>query len=65
MPDIDFLMQEWPPEFEEMLRTNSSGLPTADFDCDITTYVDVICALVRAFSKGRFHSDRNNLPAYG
>ena len=47
MPDIDYLMQEWPPEIEEMLRHNSSGLPTADFECDITTYVDIICSLVQ------------------
>ena len=46
MPDIDYLMQEWPPEVEEMLRHNSSGLPTADFDCEITTYVDIICSLL-------------------
>jgi intraflagellar transport protein 46 len=52
MPDIDFLMQEWPPEVEEMLRTNSSALPTAEFDCDITTYVDVICALVGILFRG-------------
>lgn len=44
MPDIDTLMQEWPPQVEEMLK--ETGLPTADFDCDVTTYVDVICALL-------------------
>jgi intraflagellar transport protein 46 len=23
-----------------------SGIPTADFDCDISTYVDICCALL-------------------
>jgi intraflagellar transport protein 46 len=44
MPDIDNLMQEWPPQVEETLK--ESGLPTADFDCDTTTYVDIICSLL-------------------
>ena len=44
MPDIDSLMQEWPPQIEDILR--ETGIPTADFDCDVATYVDVICALL-------------------
>ncbi len=44
MPDIDTLMQEWPPQVEEMLKV--TGLPTADFDCDVSTYVDVICSIL-------------------
>jgi intraflagellar transport protein 46 len=44
MPDIDYLMQEWPSHVEEMLK--ETGLPTADFDCDVTTYVDIICSLL-------------------
>ncbi|BES99863.1 intraflagellar transport 46 homolog (Chlamydomonas) [Nesidiocoris tenuis] len=43
MPDIDSLMQEWPPEFEEKL--NEVGLPLEDLEVDLLTYVDVICAL--------------------
>ena len=41
MPNIDDLMQEWPENFEELL--NEVGLPTADLDCDLATYVDMIC----------------------
>ncbi|XP_064617466.1 intraflagellar transport protein 46 homolog isoform X2 [Liolophura sinensis] len=44
MPDIDNLMQEWPPEFEELLK--EVGLPTADLDCDLGQYVDMICAIL-------------------
>lgn len=44
MPDIDYLMQEWPPEVEEMLK--ECGIPTAEFDCDLSTYVDICCSLL-------------------
>ena len=44
MPEIDDLMQEWPPEFEELLKT--VGLPTADIDCDLGQYVEILCALL-------------------
>eukprot|EP00095_Tigriopus_kingsejongensis_P009322 snap_masked-scaffold486_size158769-processed-gene-0.8 protein:Tk09322 transcript:snap_masked-scaffold486_size158769-processed-gene-0.8-mRNA-1 annotation:"intraflagellar transport protein 46 homolog" len=44
MPDIDNLMQEWPPEMEEILK--ELGVPTAELDCDLTTYVDMCCALL-------------------
>ena len=44
MPDIDWLMQEWPPQVEEMLK--ESGIPTAEFECDVGTYVDIICGLL-------------------
>lgn len=46
MPDIDYLMQEWPADVEEFIRGNSATIPTADFDCDLTSYVDIICALL-------------------
>ncbi|XP_033641231.1 intraflagellar transport protein 46 homolog isoform X2 [Asterias rubens] len=42
MPDIESLMQEWPPEFEELLKR--VGLPTADMNCDLDQYVDMVCA---------------------
>ncbi|XP_054714822.1 intraflagellar transport protein 46 homolog isoform X2 [Uloborus diversus] len=44
MPDIDTLMQEWPPEFEETL--NQVGLPSADLDCSLEEYVDLICGIM-------------------
>eukprot|EP00794_Sanderia_malayensis_P010947 gene10947-12108_t len=44
MPDIESLMQEWPPEFEEMLK--NTGLPTADFDSDLIQYIDIICGIL-------------------
>ncbi|EPY88051.1 intraflagellar transport protein 46 isoform 2-like protein [Camelus ferus] len=41
MPDIDTLMQEWSPEFEELLGKVS--LPTAEIDCSLAEYIDMIC----------------------
>ena len=36
--------QEWPPQVEDILR--ETGIPTADFECDVSTYVDIICTLL-------------------
>ncbi|XP_062894243.1 intraflagellar transport protein 46 homolog isoform X2 [Mobula hypostoma] len=44
MPDIESLMQEWPPEFEELLGKVS--LPTAEMKCDLPQYIDMICAIL-------------------
>ncbi|XP_058273804.1 intraflagellar transport protein 46 homolog [Hemibagrus wyckioides] len=44
MPDTDTLMQEWPPEFEELL--GKLNLPTADIDCDLEEYIDTICSIL-------------------
>ena len=44
MPEIDTLMQEWPPEFESLLK--EVGLPTAELDCDLGEYVDIICSIL-------------------
>ncbi|XP_037265944.1 intraflagellar transport protein 46 homolog isoform X2 [Falco rusticolus] len=44
MPDIETLMQEWSPEFEELL--GKVGLPTAEMNCDLTEYIDMICAIL-------------------
>ncbi|KAL8173485.1 UNVERIFIED_CONTAM: Intraflagellar transport protein 46, partial [Gekko kuhli] len=44
MPDIDSLMQEWSPEFEELLGKVS--LPTADISCSLAEYTDMICAIL-------------------
>ncbi|XP_071883767.1 intraflagellar transport protein 46 homolog isoform X2 [Anas platyrhynchos] len=44
MPDIETLMQEWSPEFEELL--GKVGLPTAEMNCDLAEYVDMICAIL-------------------
>ncbi|XP_048036599.1 intraflagellar transport protein 46 homolog [Megalobrama amblycephala] len=55
MPDIDSLMQEWPPEFEELL--GKVNLPTADIDCDLADYVDIICGILDVpVYKNRIHS---------
>ena len=63
MPDIENLMQEWPPQFEEALKKVRHyllsmvicqdlswsplpiqvGLPSADLDCDLPTYSDIVC----------------------
>lgn len=44
MPDIETLMQEWSPEFEELL--GKVGLPSAEMSCDLAEYVDMICAIL-------------------
>ncbi|XP_028400074.1 intraflagellar transport protein 46 homolog isoform X2 [Dendronephthya gigantea] len=55
MPDIDTLMQEWPPEFEELL--NQVGLPTAELDVDLPQYVDLVCGMLDIpVQKNRIHS---------
>eukprot|EP00730_Choanoeca_flexa_P013028 TRINITY_DN4896_c0_g1_i3.p1 TRINITY_DN4896_c0_g1~~TRINITY_DN4896_c0_g1_i3.p1 ORF type:complete len:354 (+),score=61.07 TRINITY_DN4896_c0_g1_i3:38-1063(+) len=43
MPDIDTLMQEWPEEVEQVLR--SVQLPSASLDVDIKEYSDIVCTL--------------------
>ena len=42
MPDIELLLQEWPQEFEKLLKKVT--LPPPDLDCDLKTYVDLICS---------------------
>ncbi|XP_041742320.1 intraflagellar transport protein 46 homolog [Coregonus clupeaformis] len=55
MPDIDTLMQEWPPEFEELLGKVS--LPTADINCDLNEYIEFICGILDIpIYKSRIHS---------
>uniref|UniRef100_A0A8C3W9F5 Intraflagellar transport protein 46 homolog n=1 Tax=Catagonus wagneri TaxID=51154 RepID=A0A8C3W9F5_9CETA len=44
MPDIDTLMQEWSPEFEELLGKVS--LPTAEIGCSLQEYTDMVCAIL-------------------
>ncbi|KAM9299360.1 intraflagellar transport protein 46 homolog [Gastrophryne carolinensis] len=44
MPEVETLMQEWPPEFEELLGKIS--LPTAEMECDLPTYIDMICGIL-------------------
>ncbi|KAM8795555.1 intraflagellar transport protein 46 homolog [Eudromia elegans] len=44
MPDIETLMQEWLPEFEELLGKVS--LPTAEINCSLAEYCDMICAIL-------------------
>jgi intraflagellar transport protein 46 len=41
MPSVDALMQMWPPEFEELLQ--STSLPSADLECELKDYVDIVC----------------------
>ncbi|XP_056593033.1 intraflagellar transport protein 46 homolog [Triplophysa dalaica] len=55
MPDIDSLMQEWPSDFEELL--GKVNLPTADIDCSLAEYVDIICGILDIpVYKNRIHS---------
>lgn len=43
MPDIESLMQEWPEEFEDLLRRVK--LPPAEMDLSLPEYARVICNL--------------------
>ncbi|XP_043281528.1 intraflagellar transport protein 46 homolog isoform X2 [Venturia canescens] len=43
MPDIDGLMQEWPPEIEEKLT--ETRLDLAKLDCSLAELVDIVCNL--------------------
>lgn len=43
MPDVDFLMEEWPDSMEEVL--NDAGFPPATLSCTLTKYVDLVCSL--------------------
>lgn len=44
MPSIDAMMQEWPPEFEDLLKEVS--LPSPELDVDLNTYTDILCSLL-------------------
>ncbi len=44
MPDIDKLMEEWPPEVEEAF--NHLTLPGADIDMDLEGYCKLACSLL-------------------
>lgn len=43
LPDVERLMQEWDPEFEQALACTS--LPGPDLQCDLSEYVTLLCAL--------------------
>ena len=43
LPDIDRLMQEWDPQFEQAL--SCASLPGPDLQCDLSEYVTLLCAL--------------------
>ena len=44
MPDIDKLMEEWPPEFEDLLRDVS--LPNADLEASLAEFARIACAIM-------------------
>ncbi|XP_043954392.1 intraflagellar transport protein 46 homolog [Gambusia affinis] len=44
MPDLDSLMQEWPPEVEELL--GALQLPPARLACSLPQYADLVCSLL-------------------
>jgi intraflagellar transport protein 46 len=44
MPDIDFLMDQWPEQFEAIL-TNAQ-LPTPDLDVSLLEYVKILCNIL-------------------
>lgn len=44
MPDVESLMQVWPPEFEEKLRTLK--VPPAELDVSLDEYAQIACNLL-------------------
>ncbi|XP_029173793.1 intraflagellar transport protein 46 homolog [Nylanderia fulva] len=44
MPDIDNLMQQWPPQVEDKL--NELQLDLSKLDCDLPHLIDVVCNLL-------------------
>jgi intraflagellar transport protein 46 len=48
MPEIDALMQEWPPAFEQVLSTVE--LPSADLNVSLKEYTSIVCGWWRRFS---------------
>lgn len=44
MPEIDSLMREWPPKFEELLK--ELKLPGADINVTLKEYVSIVCTLL-------------------
>jgi len=43
LPDVEQLMQEWSEDFENALNVHS--IPTADLDCSLEEYVNIICGI--------------------
>lgn len=60
VPDIDFLMQEWPGDVESALASGSAALrlPTADLQCSLEQLLDVVCCMldVPVYTDRRLHS---------
>lgn len=44
MPDIDGLMQQWPPQVEDKLH--EVQLDLSELDCDLPQLIDVVCSLL-------------------
>lgn len=44
MPDIDSLMQQWPPEIEECF--NDAQFDVSKIDCELSDLVDIVCNLL-------------------
>lgn len=44
MPDIDTLMQQWPPDVEDQL--NEAPLDFTMLDCELSRLVDVVCHIL-------------------
>jgi intraflagellar transport protein 46 len=44
MPDIEFLMQAWPDDFEEAL--NKIDIPNAEIDLELEEYARIVCAIL-------------------
>jgi intraflagellar transport protein 46 len=47
MPDIEQLMQVWPSEFEELLKTPQATLPDmTNLGCEVEAFARMVCALM-------------------
>lgn len=44
MPDLDTLMEEWPPEFQQLL--SKLQIPSAGLNCTLENYIDIVCNIL-------------------
>ncbi|XP_077489702.1 intraflagellar transport 46 isoform X2 [Amblyomma americanum] len=61
MPDVESLMQEWPPDFEELLA--EAQVPTAQLECSLEEYATMACRVLPLHADPSARSPDSNAPA--
>ena len=46
MPDIEKLMEEWPPNVEDLLRSPNFQLPSADLEASLPEFTRLVCGIL-------------------